>query len=54
VAGERRLRQAQATRGKRSTTSDGDIEVVAKNPNGDGSVFYEPRFDKDGTEKGIW
>jgi integrase len=41
-------------RGKRSTTSDGDIEVVAKNPNGEGSVFYEPRADKDGNEKGLW
>ena len=29
-------------RGKRSTTADGDVEVVAKNSNGDGSVYFEP------------
>ncbi len=29
-------------RGKRSTTPDGDIEVVSKNSNGDGSVYFEP------------
>lgn len=29
-------------RGKRSTTSDGHVEVVSKNSNGDGSVYFEP------------
>lgn len=29
-------------RGKRSTTTDGDVEVVAKNSNRDGSVYFEP------------
>jgi len=29
-------------RGKRSTTTDGEVEVVAKNSNGDGSVYFEP------------
>ncbi len=36
-------------RGKRTTTADGDIEVVSKNSNGDGSVSFEPeRTSKDG------
>lgn len=29
-------------RGKRSTTADGVVEVVAKNSNSDGSVYFEP------------
>ena len=29
-------------RGKRTTSADGSMSVAAKNPNGDGSVFYEP------------
>ena len=29
-------------RAKRSTTTDGDVKVVAKNSNGDGSVYFEP------------
>jgi hypothetical protein len=32
----------RAPRGKRSTTTDGCVEVVAKNSNGDGSVYFEP------------
>ncbi len=32
----------RAPRGKRSTTTDGGVEVVAKNSNGDGSVYFEP------------
>lgn len=43
-------------RGKRSTTADGDVEVVAKNANGDGSVYFEPtRTSKDGKVRpGYW
>lgn len=29
-------------RGKRTTSGDGSMTVASKNPNGDGSVFYEP------------
>ena len=28
-------------RGKRIVTADGDVAVAAKNPNGDGSVYFE-------------
>ena len=43
-------------RGKRSITPDGEIEVVAKNPNGDGSVYFEPaRTAKNGRARpGYW
>jgi hypothetical protein len=43
-------------RGKRSTTSDGDVEVVAKNSNGDGSVYFEPASKRSNgsTRPGYW
>jgi len=43
-------------RGKRTVTAAGDVEVVAKNPNGDGSVYFEPpRVEKGGRERrGFW
>ena len=43
-------------RGKRSTTADGDVQVVAKNANGDGSLYFEPaRTDVAGKVRtGFW
>lgn len=43
-------------RGKRSTTADGDVEVVAKNASSDGSVYFEPaRTTKNGKVRpGYW
>jgi integrase len=43
-------------RGKRTTTADGDVEVVSKNSNGDGSVYFEPeRTSKEGKVRpGYW
>lgn len=32
----------RSPRGKRIHTSDGVVNVAAKNPNGDGSIYYEP------------
>lgn len=33
---------ARSPRGKRTPTGDGSHAVVAKNPNGTGSIYYEP------------
>jgi integrase len=46
----------RAPRGKRIQTSDGAFNVAAKNPNGDGSVYYEaPVVNPDGaTRPGRW
>jgi hypothetical protein len=43
-------------RGKRTTSAAGDVEVVSKNSNGDGSVYFEPpRTSKDGKARpGYW
>ncbi len=43
-------------RGKRTTTASGEVEVVSKNSNGDGSVYFEPpRTSKDGKARpGYW
>jgi len=43
-------------RGKRSTTTNGDVQVVAKNANGDGSLSFEPaRTDANGKVRaGFW
>jgi len=43
-------------RGKRSVAPDGEVSIAAKNPNGDGSIYYEaPRVGPDGKETpGRW
>ncbi len=43
-------------RAKRSTTATGHVEVVSKNANGDGSVYFEPaRMANDGKVRaGYW
>lgn len=43
-------------RGKRIVTADGDVSVAAKNPNGDGSIYFETaRVGADGKEtRGRW
>jgi hypothetical protein len=43
-------------RGKRIVTADGDVSVAAKNPNGDGSIYFEAaRVGADGKEtRGRW
>jgi integrase len=46
----------KAPRGKRINTPDGSVNVAAKNPNGDGSVYYEgPEIGPNGaTRPGRW
>src|SRR3990170_588745 len=46
----------RAPRGKRIRTPDGTVSVAAKNPNGDGSVYYEaPAVGPDGKQlAGRW